>query len=445
MKKKNFSCRDCVYLQKRNNKFFCVRWSCYTTLKSIKFKEDADLNRLCIPHSRLLENEIKLLKIIYGKPLSGIPENSIQNFQEKIWKYGFNDVTLKQLDNIINDIQNGRIETDTDRRLRQIAEQSSCVQLPRNNNRGMVRNCYKPQRKGNALIAAEICTGSCGRTNRSTSNYFIEGLIERWAKNAGYWIDDISEYAASKSWIRAEKLDGKESMIYTTMSNTIVKVWSMKNYFNNPRLAVEKIILHNFLFGSDTPLKICGFTKINHYLHFVLEQPIIKYQKESYNSLSIERYLKEKFPNRHIDKYNGQFIIHFSDFYVWDLHAGNVVKSKMDGNYYVIDCNIMFKNTTLGSLYNYYNCKVNPLILNSISDLDAIISKANDMIDAFAYTGYYPRSHEEAMIQRYWKDIKKQCNQRKRELKTFFKSPLFTNLIKLLKIRNKTTKKIHTK
>ena len=46
----------------------------------------------------------------------------IQDFQEKIWKYGFDSVFLRQLDNLIKDIQNGRIETDTGRRLSRIAE-----------------------------------------------------------------------------------------------------------------------------------------------------------------------------------------------------------------------------------------------------------------------------------------------------------------------------------
>jgi len=430
MKKKNFSCRDCVYLQKRNNKFFCVSWSCYTTLKSIKFKEDFDLNRLCIPHSRLLENEINLLKIIYGKPLSGIPENSIQNFQEKIWKYGFNDVTLLQLDNIINDIQNGRIETDTDRKLRQIAERFSRVY-----NGTMVRGDYRPRSESRLIIAAQICAGSSGTANKRPHSYYRESLLAEWAKRSGYWIEDVEKYALSKSWQRAEILDGTESMIYTTSENKIVKVWGMKNYFYELSLGVEKIILHNFLFSSDTYLNVIGLTKIKGFLYFILEQPLIDYPKESFNGIAIRNFLQSKFPNGHVDFVDGQFNVYLPGIIISDLHAGNVVRlSKDSSTFHIIDCNIMFENNRLGALYSYYNCKINPLTSNSISDLDDIICKANDMIETFAYHGYYPRSHEEAMIQRYWKNIKKQCNQRKRELKSLMKSPLFNNEIKLLKL-----------
>lgn len=444
-KSKAFSCFDCSLLTKRNSMYYCQRWSCYKLKKSIKFWKDYNLNTHCIPYSRLFANIITIAKLRTIAPLSGTPENSIQKFQENIWKNGLNSVTLKQLDNIINDIQNGRIETDISRRLRRIAVQSSRFQLPRTDNGRMVEYNYQSGSESIPIIAAQICGGSSGATYKSPHSYIRESCLAEWAKHAGYWIESIAKHAKSKGWRRAKELDGTESMIYTTSENRIVKIWSMKNYFYNLSLGVEKIILHNFLFGTDAYLNVIGFTKIKGFLYFVLEQPIINYIEESFNGIAIRKFLENKFPNGHVDLDKGQFNVYLPEIFITDLHARNVVRMSKESDFIVIDCNIMFKNTTLGSLYNYYNCKVNPLILNSISDLDAIISKANDMIDAFAYTGYYPRSHEEAMIQRYWKDIKKQCNQRKRELKTFLKSPLFTNLIKLLKIRNKTTKKIHTK
>ena len=327
----------------------------------------------------LLENTLsetdyideKYLSKVKISLISGTSENLIQDFQDNIWKNGFNSVTLRQLDNLIKDIQDGRIETDTDRRLRQ-----SSIRFARINDGRMVGENYQSRSESIPLIAAQICAGSCGRINKSASGYFIEGLIEKWAKHANCWIDDIEKYALSKSWERAKELDGTESMLYTTPYNTIVKVWGMNNYYFNPQLAVEKITLHNFLFGSDTYLNVIGFTKINYFLYFILEQPIIHFTKESFNSIAIQDYLQKKYPNCNVDKFKGQFIVHLPDIYIWDLHGRNVVRTSKNRDFVVIDCNIKFQND------------------DNIKDLNSDLSgtstppKITDKGDDFSYFDY---------------------------------------------------------
>ena len=271
---------------------------------------------------------------------SGADENFIQDFQENIWKNGFNSVTLRQLDNLINDIQNGRIETDTDRRLRRIADK-----LARVYDRTMVRGDYRPRSKSDIIIASQICAGSSGKTNKRPHSYYRESLLVEWAKHANYWIEDVEKEALTKGWKRAEKLDGKESMIYTTSENKIIKVWGMSNYMFELSRGIEKIILHNFLFGADTYLNVIGITKIKGFLYYILEQPLIDYEKESFNAIAIRKFLEKKFPNAHVDFVKGQFNVYLSDIYITDLHAGNVVRiSKNSENFHIIDCNIKFKN-----------------------------------------------------------------------------------------------------
>ena len=210
-------------------------------------------------------------------------------------------------------------------------------------------------------------------------------------KHAGYWIEDVAKHAIKKGWIRAKELDGTESMIYTTSENKIVKVWCMKKYAYNLSRGTERIMLHNFLFGSDTYLSVIGLTKIKGLLYFVLEQPTIDYIEESYNGLAIRKFLEKKFPNGHVDLVNGQFNVYLPEIIITDLHARNVVRTSKDSdNFHIIDCNIMFRSSNLGSLH--------------------------------------------------WKDIKKQCNQRKKELKRLMKSPLFKNEILLIKQKYKPTK-----
>ena len=123
---------------------------------------------------------------IGSAPISGTSaesEKKIQNFKEKNWQNGFNDVTLEQLDNIINDIQNGRIETDTGRRLRRIASQSSRIQLPRTDNGRMVGNNYRPRSESVPLIAAQICGGSSGAAYKVPHSYYRENCLAEWAKH----------------------------------------------------------------------------------------------------------------------------------------------------------------------------------------------------------------------------------------------------------------------
>ncbi len=114
----------------------------------------------------------ELLSIYYFRHSEN---NLIQDFQENIWKNGFNSVTLQQLDNIIKDIQNGRIETDTDRRLRRIAE---C--WTRTDNGRVVGNYYRPRNKSVPLIAAQICGGSSRAAYKRPHSYYREKLLIEW-------------------------------------------------------------------------------------------------------------------------------------------------------------------------------------------------------------------------------------------------------------------------
>lgn len=289
--------------------------------------------------NRLFWNEIIMLKL-KSAPLSGTSTDSekiIQNLTQKIWKEGINSITLEQLNNLIKDIQNGRTETYNTRRLGQIAARL----FKDDDNRGVVGGYHRPGSAGDALVAAAIISGSSAGIDKCPLGYFREKLIERWAQENGCWIDDIEKYAHQQSWTRASELDGEESIIYITSHNTVVKIWSMIKYNENLQLAVDKIILHNFVFGDGTFLKVKGFTKINYRLRFILEQPKIEHEDETNNGIAIREHLKEKFPGRDIDKQKGQYIVHLPGFSIYDLHGGNVVRSK-NGKFYVIDCNIRY-------------------------------------------------------------------------------------------------------
>lgn len=279
---------------------------------------------------------------IYNNNFSDIhtpDEKKIQELTLKIWKSDLKSLPLNEIDNLINDIINGRIQTYNDRRIRRIAEQ-----LPEDANGGRLLRCYNKSRsKSNALIAAAICGGSSGGVDSSTLFYKRELVLQQWAKHSKCWIDNIDEYARQHSWRRAPELDGTESMIYTTPNGFVAKIWCMEKYHENLRLATEKIILNNFFFGDETFLNVIGFTSVNHRLRFVLLQPKIKHIKENnnYNGIAIRKYLEKKFPKQDIGKKDNAYIVFLSSCDIFDLHGGNVVKSE-NGNFYVIDCNILY-------------------------------------------------------------------------------------------------------
>ncbi len=123
--------------------------------------------------SPLFDYAIKLVKLKNGKTLSGTPENFIQKFQENIWKNGLNSVTLKQLDNVINDIQNGKYSLSYGQNIRE--------------NRGRI------------FLAAAVISGGGRETNRIIPTSYIQRsewsercgqLLEQWAKLEGCWIDN---------------------------------------------------------------------------------------------------------------------------------------------------------------------------------------------------------------------------------------------------------------
>lgn len=287
------------------------------------------------------ENDAKIVKhTLYG--ISDTPtddEKRIQDLTLKIWKSDLKTLPLEEIDNLINDIKNDRIQTYNDRRIRRIAEQ-----LPEDANGGRLLRCYyKSRSKSDALIAAAICGGSSGGVDSRSLFYKRELVLQQWAKHSKCWIDDIEEYARQHSWKRAPELDGTESMIYTTPNGFVAKIWCMEKYHENLRLATEKIILNNFFFGEETFLNVIGFTKVDHRLRFVLLQPKIKHIKENvnYNGYTIRKYLREKFPNQDIGKHEYTYIVFLRGCTIFDLHGGNVVKSE-NGNFYVIDCNILY-------------------------------------------------------------------------------------------------------
>lgn len=380
----------------------------------------------------ILYNEIELLKLKFGvfSGTSTESEKIIQNFQEKIWKNGFNDVTLEQLDNIINEIQNGKLQIETE------------------NARRVARNYNRPRSSRNADAAAVIC-GREGRTYPQISfgdkDYFKESerseryqqLIEQWAKSEGCWVDDLASFDTDYVLIG----EGSEAKVYdvkTENSHSVFKVIGLNMCAGLVQRLIERIFLHNCLFGDSTHIDIIGFGRSkNGYFKLILEQPYIEGRRVRIKR--INKFILKKYPD--LTQIN---LIEFrnNDFIIRDLHNKNVLKDHY-GNFYVIDCFLAFNDSKadcLGRYSDHFKYEGNPIpFIDNIPELEDIIYKANVLIEQHRYKGY-GRTAEEAIVYQYWKGIKREANQRKRELRGLLKSPLFKNEILLIKQKYKPTK-----
>jgi|GEM_PF-2002892 len=271
----------------------------------------------------ILYNEIELLKLKFGV-LSGTSTESekiIQNFQEKIWRNGFNDVTLEQLDNIINEIQNGKEHTPT-----------------------YGQNIGGD--KGRIFLAAVVICGAGREANRTIpTSYFQRSkwsdrcgqLLEKWAKGVGCWIENAENYLTSKGYIRIDIETGESIVFRDAEYTTAIKIMGANYYANMIDKSIDRIMLHNYLF-PDTALEIIGFTYHHGTTKVIAKQKFIQGIPASEDDVLL--YIDEHFKGYDYDHTNGHFVK--DGIEVGDIHEGNIVKTK-DGELYVIDCYARFQ------------------------------------------------------------------------------------------------------
>lgn len=305
------------------------------------------VNRANIPGgkiSKLFDNEIKLLKLKYGKTLQGTDENSIENLTLKIWQNGFNSVTLSQLDNIINDIQNEKLK---------------CT-FYRSNRKRHDGIMHKPGFEKVALGAAIIVGGGKKYRSSTYEQYdvertgFLRELLVEWAKLKGFFFDDIYEYLKENGfdYLDKKKKGGNESEVFGNGKLVIKIVNPDVLYPGNIVNAVNRFLIHNYLFGDNLPLYILGFTIINGYFRIIAVQQFVQ-AKHTATEDEIIDFVKEIISGVKTEDEYCNF--HTTDFIIHDLHRLNVLKDDA-GNFYVIDNFLKFNNNELEGINQSFWC-----------------------------------------------------------------------------------------
>ena len=166
-----------------------------------------------------------------------------------------------------------------------------------------------------------------------------EQVLEDWAKANNLWVDNTQNQLSKEYEFLTE---GGEADVYLdTKNNKVIKAIGL-DYYVSPQLALDRIVLHNYLFGEITPLSIKGFGRNSEgYFKIIVEQPYIKGESLSYDE--IEQYIESLgFPVRN----RGNWTYANEDIYISDLHDENVIRTP-EGNIAVIDADIRINTPEL--------------------------------------------------------------------------------------------------
>ena len=202
---------------------------------------------------------------------------------------------------------------------------------------------YTPQehrgllRGGKLLVGAAILSRG-NKTDISASKRSFETLKERadkvipiitaWAKSTGVW----REYSnRGLEEITRDYLDsGSEAQVFNLGNGKVEKIIGL-DYYVDPQLALDRIVIHNALF-PETNLEVVGFgTNRNGEFAIIVHQQTISALPTEQDE--INAYI-ESLGFKLIDDTNHTFVN--SELYLSDLHSDNVLSNDNE-KYYIID------------------------------------------------------------------------------------------------------------
>ncbi len=139
--------------------------------------------------------------------------------------------------------------------------------------------------RGGKLLAEAIAlierSQDCTNAGASETNRFKrecqrgeaqEQLLEQFARQNNCWIENTDITLAER--FGEYYAEGGEARVYDN-GWKVVKAIGL-DYFISPQLALDRIVLHNYLFGTTTPLYILAFGRNEEdAFQIIVEQPFI--------------------------------------------------------------------------------------------------------------------------------------------------------------------------
>ena len=241
---------------------------------------------------------------------------------------GFTDITLQEIDNYINDIQNG---TEDFPRFNLSEHAGLCTSGAPLIGASIIA-CYATT----SLTASSNAEGSEGSLANWQIDECQEKLIEQWAKAANLWEDDSEQILTQEFGPKIAQ--GAEAKVYYKEGNTSV-VKERTSIYSTWQKALDAIVLHNVLF-PETAMKVIGFTRdSDNLLRIVLTQPYVNCMRLATKEEIDDMVAAKGFR----DNWNGQGVNYISDrLALEDMHPANVFIDVVTEKPICIDCIVKF-------------------------------------------------------------------------------------------------------
>lgn len=252
----------------------------------------------------------------------------ISEIYEAIAHDGFAKQTLQQIDEYVNEIQNGTRD------------------FPRYNLSEHAGLC----KAGPVLIGASIVAGYATRSLTTSShaegceggpaNWQIdelqEQLIEQWAKAARLWVEDSDKILTNTFGPMIAQ--GAEAKVYYREGDKSV-VKERASIYSTTLKALDAIALHNYLF-PETTMRVIGFTRdSDNLMRIILTQPYVRCLRLA----TKEEIDNMVFAKGFHDNRSGQGVNYISDHMALeDMHPANVFIDEVSGSPICIDCIVKF-------------------------------------------------------------------------------------------------------
>ncbi len=241
---------------------------------------------------------------------------------------GFTDITLQEIDNYINDIQNG---TEDFPRFN-LSEHAGLCTAGAPLIGASVIACYATA----SLTAGGNAEGGEGSLANWQIDECQEKRIEQWAKAANLWEDDSEQILTQE--FGSKIAQGAEAKVYYKEGNTSV-VKERTSIYSTWQKALDAIVLHNVLF-PETAMKVIGFTRdSDNLMRIVLTQPYVNCLRLATKG-EIDNMVATK---GFRDNWNGQGVNYISErLALEDMHPANVFVDTITEKPICIDCIVKF-------------------------------------------------------------------------------------------------------
>ena len=253
-------------------------------------------------------------------------------FFDKIAANGFAESTLLEINNYINDIQNG---TEDFSRFNLSEHAGLCTA-----GAPLIGASIVASYAAASLAASSNAGGSQGS---SPANWQIdelqEQLIEQWAKAANLWVEDSEQILTEE--LGPKIAQGAEAKVYYREGDTSV-VKERASIYSTTQKALDAIVLHNYLF-PETAMNVVGFTRDSDGLfRIILTQPYVNCLR-----LATKKEIDDMVASKGFhDNWNGQGVNYISDrLALEDMHPANVFIDKITARPICIDCIVKFVKT----------------------------------------------------------------------------------------------------